>query len=104
MMTDPRIPRLMQGRRCVRNIRKHITSVGVLLAASVVPLHSQPTPAELERQVRLLEDRQKIAIEGMERTYKNGFWFLGFVAGITTLLGIFRQLEDRKLLKYQEEQ
>jgi tetratricopeptide (TPR) repeat protein len=63
---------------------------------------ASPTTAELQRDLRNLEERQRIAIDGMEKTYRNGFWFLGFIVGVSTLMNIFRQFEERRILKYQE--
>jgi len=63
-----------------------------------------PTVADLARDVRDLDERQKIAIDGIERTYQHTYWFFASIAGIATLFSLLRHFEDRRLLKYQEQQ
>lgn len=90
------------GTHGCRAVPRRLLLVVLLLVASTSIMRSQAPPSEDEphRRLLLVEERQKIAIEGMDKTYRNGFWFLSLVAGITALFGVFRQFEDRKLLKY----
>ena len=76
------------------------------LAAPADPPSPGPgrSVGELDRDLKLLEERQKIAIEGLERQYQHGFWFIVGITMFSSLLALYKQIQDQRLLKLHEDQ
>ncbi len=75
----------------------------LLAPLSVRGADPDPTPQQLQDQVKNLELRQKIVLESMEKTYSYGLWFIGVAVAITTLLSAIRYVQDQQLLKDAQE-
>ncbi len=83
-----------------------IVALIVVFALPVIAEQQQidSNAQQLQAQMKNVEKKQEIVIESMERSYTNGFWFLGAIAGIITLLSALRYVQDQRSMKLMEEQ
>ncbi len=86
----------------LRTFSSFLVILACLLFVTGRPLRAQ-TPdlalQHLDNKITTLEERQQIVVEAMEKTYSNGFWFIGIVVAFTTLLSGLRYIHDQRLVQ-----
>ena len=104
---------------CKNNSLLFLMSIVALIVVFALPVKAEQQQIDsnvqqLQEKMKNVERRQDIVVESMDRTYKNGFesmersyqngfWFLGAIAGITTLLSALRYVQDQSTLKTTNE-